>query len=85
MENFISIQNKCVYGDRMVDKAVSTGKNISLWADDETIAALDNEAKISGNSKSKVFRIAMMRYSEERSLEREYLGALEDIRSRKYD
>ena len=72
-------------GDKMVDKAVSTGKNVSIWLDDETENLLHREAEIQNISKAKIVKVALMRYSDEMALEREYLDALRDIRNKKYE
>lgn len=69
----------------MADGSVSTGKTFSIWMSDDTASALAIEANIQETTKSRVFRMALMRYVDEMDLEREYLGALEDIRGRKYD
>lgn len=74
-----------VYGDYMPQKAVSTGKNVSIWLDDRTENMLNREAEIQNTSKAKIAKVALMRYSDEMDLEREYLFALKEIRNRKYE
>lgn len=83
---FISFGIKYVYiGDNMVDKAIATGKNVSIYMSDDTIAMLDMEAGIQNLTKSKIIRIALMRYVDERELKRDYMDALEEIRGKTYE
>lgn len=62
-----------------------TDKTVSVWMDGDTIAAMDEEARIQDISKSKVVRYAVLRYADEKSVERKCESGMKDIRSRKYD
>ena len=61
------------------------GKTVSLWLDDDTIEAIDDEASIQCVKKSKVVRDAMLRYAKENSIERAYRRDMDKARSMNYD
>lgn len=62
-----------------------TDKTVSIWMNADTIVAMNEEARIQDISKSKVVRYAVLRYADEKSVERKYKSDMKDMQSRKYD
>ena len=72
-------------GIYMVDGNTTNGKTYSVWMTYDVADALSEEAGIQDTTKSKVFRMALMRYVDEMNAERAYNKAMDEARGRKYE
>ena len=63
----------------------STGKTYSVWMEEDVASVLANEAVIQNTNKSKIVRVALLRYADEMKLDRNYVKTIEEIRSKNYE